>query len=126
MTPCTRDSTTWDLAQICDTCNHHGLAHPGPNQITTCILCDLNTTRHNLNQRIDDLDKLLEVIRQHEAAWNRANEEIEERLTDVRRQMDGPRSRALRDLNAPLPRPAASPPGGWHPTTHQPIGMTTP
>ena len=126
MTPCTANSLCWQLGQPCPDCGHHATAHPGAGGTTACATCEQAAATHRLNQRIDDLDKLLEVIRQHEAAWNRANEELEDRLTDVRRQMDDLRSRALRDLKAPEPRAAVAPPGGWYPTSHQPVGMIRP
>jgi len=124
--PCTANSLSWQLGQLCPDCGHHATAHPGAGGTTACATCEQQTATHRLNQRIDDLDLLLAVIREHEQTWNTANEELEERLTEVRRQMDDLRGRALRDLNAPLPRAAASPPGGWHPATHQPIGMIRP
>ena len=127
---CTANSLHWPLGTHCHDCGHHALAHPGTAGTTVCTTCEqIAATSEQrsatlaLNRRIDDLDELLEAIRQHEAAWSTANEELEERLTDVRRQMDDLRTRAPRDLKAPEPRAAASPPGGWYPATHQPVGM---
>jgi len=40
---CNQDATAWPLGQICPACGHHGLVHPGPNRISVCILCDLET-----------------------------------------------------------------------------------
>ena len=121
--PCTANSLSWQLGQMCPTCGHSGFLHPGGGGTTACATCEQQTATHRLNDRIDELDKLLEVIREHEQTWNTANEELEERLTEVRRQMDDLRTRAPRDLKAPDPRAAASPPGGWHPATHPPVGM---